>query len=83
MAVNPIMPGSESDSDSDSERPAKRPKLDDTTLNLDDILPPSHSLLTSLQRPVGSTIQFGEEDVGITEYISQDLTPIQGIIKQR
>jgi len=49
------------------------------------ILPPSHVLL-GLSPP--STTSSGlrqllECDVGISEYISRDLPPIRGIIKQR
>lgn len=49
------------------------------------ILPPSHVLL-GLSSP--ETTSYGlrqllECDVGISEYISRDLPPISGIIKQR
>ena len=76
-----------SDSASELEdRPAKRPKLDNnvqTTEEIEHILPPSYSLLERPPRPSSSINQFGEEDVGITEYISKGLSPIEGIIKQR
>lgn len=51
----------------------------------DSILPPSHILL-GLSHPQtisGGLRQLLERDVGISEYITRDLPPIRGIIKQR
>lgn len=49
------------------------------------ILPPSHVLLRNrLSSPSSCTTrQLLESDVGITEYVSRDVPPICGIIKQR
>ncbi|KAI9574709.1 tRNA pseudouridine synthase D [Boletus coccyginus] len=49
------------------------------------ILPPSHILLglSSPSTASGGPRQLLECDVGISEYISRDLPPIRGIIKQR
>lgn len=51
------------------------------------VLPASHVLLPSRASPTSfsscATRQLLERDVGITEYISQDVPPIHGIIKQR
>lgn len=49
------------------------------------ILPPSHILLglSSPSTTSGGPRQLLECDVGISEYISRDLPPIRGIIKQR
>ncbi|KAI6047420.1 pseudouridine synthase [Pisolithus marmoratus] len=49
------------------------------------ILPPSHVLLCNrLSTPSSCTTrQLLESDVGITEYVSRDVPPICGIIKQR
>lgn len=49
------------------------------------ILPPSHILLGvgSPQTTSDGLRQLLECDVGISEYISRDLPPISGIIKQR
>lgn len=48
------------------------------------LLPPSRVLLgespVSLSASAGHTLEF---DVGISEYISKDLSPIHAIIKQR
>jgi len=49
------------------------------------ILPPSHILLGNQLSSSSSctTRQLLESDVGITEYISRDIPPVLGIIKQR
>ncbi|KAG6378689.1 hypothetical protein JVT61DRAFT_12960 [Boletus reticuloceps] len=49
------------------------------------ILPPSHILLglNPPQTTSGGLRQLLERDVGISEYITRDLPPIRGIIKQR
>ncbi|KAF9226574.1 tRNA pseudouridine synthase D [Gyrodon lividus] len=49
------------------------------------ILPPSHVLLGVSSSPTSSDglRQLLESDVGISEYISRDVAPISGIIKQR
>lgn len=49
------------------------------------ILPPSHVLLglSSPQTTSGGLRQLLECDVGISEYITRNLPPIRGIIKQR
>ncbi|KAF8138435.1 tRNA pseudouridine synthase D [Boletus edulis] len=49
------------------------------------ILPPSHVLLglSPPQTTSGGLRQLLERDVGISEYITRDLPPIRGIIKQR
>jgi hypothetical protein len=71
------------------ERPTKRLKLEsgeenkETKETLVEVLPPSYVLLGRLPRPTGTTSQLTEQDVGITEYVSKDLSPIEGIIKQR
>lgn len=52
----------------------------------ENILPPSHVLLgipEPLVAPDGSLYRISERDVGISEYISRDVAPISGIIKQR
>lgn len=53
---------------------------------LEDLLPPSRSLLPSsklVERPADQPNLTFEADVGITEYVSTGVPPIQGIIKQR
>ena len=53
---------------------------------LEDLLPPSRSLLSSLnlpERPADRINFTMEADVGITEYVGKDVPAIQGIIKQR
>lgn len=53
---------------------------------LEDLLPPSRSLLSSgtlADRPKDQINFTLEADVGITEYIGKDVSPIHGIIKQR
>jgi tRNA pseudouridine13 synthase len=53
---------------------------------LEDLLPPSRSLLPSqgLYERREDQINFTmEADVGITEYVGREVPPIQGIIKQR
>ena len=49
------------------------------------ILPPSHVLLgpSSPQTTSDGLRQLLECDVGISEYITRDISPISGIIKQR
>lgn len=49
------------------------------------ILPPSHVLLGlgSPHTTSGGLRQLLECDVGISEYITRDLPPVRGIIKQR
>lgn len=50
----------------------------------DDLLPPSRSLLSStVQENTGEEFHLSELDVGISQYISHDMPPIHGIIKQR
>lgn len=50
----------------------------------DDLLPPSRSLLNSTVREnTGEEFHLSELDVGISRYISYDMPPIHGIIKQR
>jgi len=56
------------------------------TVTSETILPPSHSLLGTappLQDESGAIIRLMESDVGISEYISKDVSKISGIIKQR
>jgi tRNA pseudouridine13 synthase len=52
----------------------------------DSVLPPSHALLAA-PRHAGSTdgpeLRIMETDVGISEYVGNDIPQIQGIIKQR
>lgn len=54
------------------------------TALIESLLPPSRVLLgespVSLAASAGHTLEF---DVGISEYISKDLSPIHAIIKQR
>lgn len=53
---------------------------------VEDLLPPSRSLLPSsklVERPADQPNLTFEADVGIIEYVSSDVPPIQGIIKQR
>ncbi|KIJ70068.1 hypothetical protein HYDPIDRAFT_23214 [Hydnomerulius pinastri MD-312] len=67
------------------------PAVSETTKNTPDksepesILPPSHILLGKSSPPISSSglRQLLESDVGISEYISRDVPPISGIIKQR
>ena len=81
--------------DSQDGRSPKRTKIDqpltDSTSSaedaeLGDILPPSHVLL-GIARPTfttdGTMHRIVEADVGISEYISHDVSKINGIIKQR
>jgi len=72
---------------SDEERPAKRVKLDSSVEEPakadsvhEDFLPPSSRLFQE-KRVYSDRVL--EQDVGIREYISQGLPPLQGIIKQR
>ncbi|CAE6491897.1 unnamed protein product [Rhizoctonia solani] len=78
----------------DTEPPSKRVKLDidshlqspdATTTKIYDVknlLPPSITLLGH-QISEDYVFQGSERDVGINEYISHDITSIEGIIKQR
>jgi hypothetical protein len=77
----------------DAEPPSKRIKLtsdpahEDASspskiYDVDNLLPPSTSLLGSHVQD-GYMFQGSEKDVGITEYISHDVSSIEGIIKQR
>ncbi|KEP53803.1 tRNA pseudouridine synthase [Rhizoctonia solani 123E] len=77
----------------DTEPPSKRVKLDvDSDLHppevtpkiydVKNLLPPSITLL-GRQIPEDYVFQGSEKDVGITEYISHDITSVEGIIKQR
>lgn len=53
---------------------------------LEDLLPPSRALLPSaklVERPADQANLTFEADVGIIEYVSNGVPPIQGIIKQR
>lgn len=53
---------------------------------LEDLLPPSRSLLASdnpQERLKDEAYYTFESDVGITEYVGKDVPPFQGIIKQR
>jgi hypothetical protein len=53
---------------------------------IEDLLPSSRALLPSarlVERPADQANLTFEADVGITEYVSQDVPPIHGIIKQR
>jgi hypothetical protein len=53
---------------------------------IEDLLPPSRSLLPSaklVERPSNQLNLTFEADVGITEYVSSDVPPLRGIIKQR
>jgi tRNA pseudouridine13 synthase len=53
---------------------------------IEDLLPPSRSLLPAaklVERPANQLNLTFESDVGITEYVSSDVPPIRGIIKQR
>ncbi|KAJ1308838.1 hypothetical protein OPQ81_004526 [Rhizoctonia solani] len=80
--------------ENDTEPPPKRVKLDtnsDSQLpgpvatkiyDVKNLLPPSITLL-GRQIPDNYVFQGSEKDVGITEYISHDITSIEGIIKQR
>ncbi|KAG8708995.1 hypothetical protein FRC09_000922 [Ceratobasidium sp. 395] len=81
------------DETNDSEPPPKRAKLASAyssettdlppkTYDVDNLLPPSTSLL-GLQVHGSYMFQGSEKDVGITEYISHDIASIEGIIKQR
>lgn len=61
------------------------PDSANTTTN-ETILPRSHSLLGTappLQDENGAIIRLMESDVGISEYISKDVSKMSGIIKQR
>ncbi|KAJ7781116.1 pseudouridine synthase [Mycena metata] len=62
---------------------SKRAKIDDGA-DKEHILPPSHSLL-GIPLPVATNgpMNFVEADVGISEYIGQGISKIEGIIKQR
>lgn len=89
----------ERDDDDEPTRDAKRPRnetndlsLEDhgkhntsKTYQLDNLLPPSHVLLNlpASQIEPGASPKIREEDVGISEYISSGVSPIEGIIKQR
>lgn len=58
--------------------------IEETQEELESILPPSHALL-GLPVPTldGETLRIMETDVGISEYVGNDLPKIEGIIKQR
>lgn len=51
----------------------------------EDLLPPSRSLLPSYKGGIlhGGDCRVSEPDVGISEYIANDIPQIEGIIKQR
>jgi hypothetical protein len=77
----------------DTGPPSKRIKLipdlahEDASLpskiyDVNNLLPPSTSLLGRHVQD-GYMFQGSEKDVGITEYISHDVSSIEGIIKQR
>ena len=84
--------------DDEHSRPQKRVKVDAPSTDAEEtvggethcansncILPPSHVLLGDQLSSSSSctTRQLLESDVGITEYISRDIPPVWGIIKQR
>jgi tRNA pseudouridine13 synthase len=57
-----------------------------TNLEAGAVLPPSHMLLSAPRHTdstEGSELRIMETDVGISEYVGHDISPIQGIIKQR
>lgn len=71
--------------DSVSEPFFKKRKIDEDSTLLENILPPSHTLL-NIGAPCFNSdgvIQIREEDVGISEYLRRDIPIIKGIIKQR
>jgi hypothetical protein len=82
------------DNENDTEPPSKRVKLDTDcdphqsnsipakSYDVKNLLPPSTTLL-GRQIPEDYVFQGLEKDVGINEYISHDITSIEGIIKQR
>ncbi|KAF5390713.1 hypothetical protein D9757_002685 [Collybiopsis confluens] len=79
----------ENDAD-DLEREFKRPKVEPEAkgqmeTNTENLLPPSHSLLGVPAPPsaAGRAINFLETDVGISQYVGQGVSKIEGIIKQR
>jgi len=58
----------------------------ETYIKSENLLPPSHILLGTSKpafTPDGNTYRILETDVGISEYISRDVSKISGIIKQR
>jgi hypothetical protein len=70
------------DPSQDMEMPLTVPEAQSTSK---DLLPPSRRLLPS-QEPKqfgGDDYRVSEPDVGISEYIANDIPQIQGIIKQR
>ncbi|KAL4081653.1 pseudouridine synthase [Scleroderma yunnanense] len=84
--------------DDEQSRSPKRVKVDTLSTDADEILrsetqctdpdgilPPSHVLLGNQPSSSSSSTarQLLESDVGITEYISRDVPPVCGIIKQR
>lgn len=74
----------ERDQDEEPEPASKRAKIDAIS-DSEHILPPSHSLL-GIPFPVatdGGAMNFVEANVGISEYIGQGISKIEGIIKQR
>ncbi|KAF8745972.1 hypothetical protein AX14_004266 [Amanita brunnescens Koide BX004] len=67
--------------DEDTAPSPKRIKLDVS----ESVLPPSHSLL-GVPLPVappGQPLNFTEADVGISEYVANDIVKVEAIIKQR
>ncbi|CAE6360957.1 unnamed protein product [Rhizoctonia solani] len=93
MSLSPDMPRP-IDNENDTEPPSKRVKLDTDcdphqsnsipakSYDVKNLLPPSTTLL-GRQIPEDYVFQGLEKDVGINEYISHDITSIEGIIKQR
>lgn len=84
--------------DEELSRSPKRVKVDEPSTDAEEtvgsethctnatcILPPSHVLLGNQSSSHSSctTRQLLESDVGITEYVSRDIPPVRGIIKQR
>ncbi|KAJ7590955.1 pseudouridine synthase [Mycena floridula] len=70
----------------DQQRYSKRAKLDNEKIpeKEQSILPPSHSLL-GIPEPIseGGRLKFEEKNVGISEYVGNGVSKIDGIIKQR
>jgi len=81
----------EGDTPAADQPPTKRQKLDDDKAQNPSevvkapLLPPSHALLGITRgKPDGDGFtQMLETDVGISEYVGQDIPPIQAVIKQR
>jgi hypothetical protein len=82
----------EDDTPAVEEPPTKRQKLSDNQAQGPSevvkapLLPPSHALLgiTRDREPDGDGFtQMLETDVGISEYVGRDITPIRAVIKQR